>query len=662
MTNSYRPDVDGLRTVAVMSVLLYHLGISAVSGGFVGVDVFFVISGFLITRKIVDDVEAGHFSFSEFYLARVRRIFPALVVTVALVFVASALVLSPGVFQEFARTAIASVLSVSNVLFWMTSGYFDADSSLKPLLHTWSLGVEEQFYLIWPLALVVLYRWGTRKIAVTGVVFLLVVSFAAAVVNLESDPSGTFFMLPFRMWELAIGGLLAFLPRPQRLPAPLKEVGLLAGLGMIVVAATAYSKTTPFPGLSAALPVVGAALAIYFGEARFSSHLLTNPLSVGIGKISYSLYLVHWPMIVLTKYVLMRALTAAEMVQMLVACLLLAYLMYRFVEQPFRRRGEAGFRVPGRAVVAAVAIMSVAIVAPAYSAWSQNGWPWRLGERAAILDGIKKPADLRIAYYGGKGCPRPICFTSPDAKRKVYLVGDSHARALHAGLVRWFPDTNFVIVAPDACPLYTTVYGLHKDINSKGCLAGRKLAFKEISRGDAPVLLTQHWAARVISKHFRDDGNGDEVRYSGHLEFAKFVGREIEGVKALIKGQPLVVLGGLPRYAAPSSPLDCISRPYQTSSCDRSRYSNGTVAEHLSINRALSASLAGKVGFLDPFDFLCRDGECRNFDDEGRTLYADTTHLTGWGAEFLVERMKPALAKALGLEGLSKPLPPQAER
>lgn len=645
-SHDYRPDIDGLRTVAVLSVLFYHLGVAPVTGGYIGVDVFFVISGYLISRKIVADVEANRFSFRSFYLARVRRILPALLATVAITFAASALVLSPGVFQELARSSIAAVFSVSNILFWTISGYFDSDSTLKPLLHTWSLGVEEQFYLFWPMLVVGVFRFG-KRIAGLVVVLAAALSLIAAQIALSADASAAFFLLPFRIWELAIGAALLWLPQRRSTPNFVAELGMVAGLAMIAAAATSFNKTSPFPGLYAVLPCAGAALAIQSGGARYSSRLLTNPVSVWIGKISYSLYLVHWPLIILTKYVLMRDLRPVEQAVLFALSIALAQAMYAFVEQPFRARRKNEFAVKPKALLASVAIAAVIVVAPALNAWSSAGWTWRLGRKAAIVEGVSNPRKFHTEYYGGAGCKLPRCETTPGAPRKAYVIGDSHARALYAGLAASFPDVNFIIFGPDSCPLYTIRFGLHRDPHAKACQRTRKLAFAEIAAGDAPVFMMQHWAARWKSEHFNVNGEGPALKLRSRRKFARFVSDELAGVKALIGAQPLTVIGGWPRYDAPSSPLDCISRPLQQTACDTSDLSTPVIAEQRRLNRLLSAAIDGRFRLIDPYDYLCDEKRCRNFDSAHQPIYSDRTHLSSWGSEFLVAAMKPDLDAAM---------------
>ena len=278
----------------MLSVLLFHLDVALFSGGFVGVDAFFVISGFLITRLIRDDVAAGKFSFTRFYVRRARRIFPALFLTLAATFVAGYLLFSSQHLMRLGGALVSAVFSVSNFYFWGEAGYFDTAAHLKPLLHTWSLGIEEQFYLLWPAILVFTLlrapRWApVALLFVGGALSLFLSEFFVR------WPSIAFYLLPFRAFEFALGAVLVWL-NPHRMKSAIwGELWVAAGLGMLGYSIVSFSGETPFPGLNALIPCVGTALIIYGGESRFLSRLLSNPIAVGIGLISYSLYLVHWP-------------------------------------------------------------------------------------------------------------------------------------------------------------------------------------------------------------------------------------------------------------------------------------------------------------------------------------------------------------------------------
>ena len=339
-TPRYRNDIDGLRALSVILVILDHLGFTWCSGGFVGVDVFFVISGYVITQTISKDASSGTFSLLAFYERRIRRLLPGLAVVILLAVVAAWCIMLPNDFQALTSSVAAASLAVSNVYFWRQSGYFDALAITKPMLHTWSLGVEEQFYLFYPL----LFTWlqkAQKKILLPTLGSLVFISLTLASITTFHHARGTFFLMPPRLWEMLIGGVVFLVFESFK---PSKNVGLLfsyGGLLLIGIAAVAYSSNTLFPGLTALLPTSGAILFILAGKADYQSgayRLMTRPPVLYIGKISYLLYLTHWPLIVLYTYYKISALGWWDKLLIVAASTLLSSGIYAFVERPIRSR------------------------------------------------------------------------------------------------------------------------------------------------------------------------------------------------------------------------------------------------------------------------------------------------------------------------------------
>lgn len=631
----YRPEVDGLRAVAVTLVLLFHLGSTTVSGGFIGVDVFFVISGFLITSKILHDLEKGHFSITEFYIARIRRIAPALLATIIAACVIAALIYSPAALKELAESAFSAILSVSNIYFWQTSGYFDAAADTKALLHTWSLGVEEQFYFIWPLLLVWLFR---RKL-VRPVVFLplIIASTVAAEIILQRDPTAAYFLLPARFSELALGGLIVLAGTSQH-GARVREGGFLLGLLLVLVPAVVYTQETRFPGITALLPCLGAGAVIYFGSKAASASVLSNRLCVFVGKISYSLYLVHWPVIVMAKYYLMRDLNAAETMLVAGAILLLSFLSYCFVEMPFRRRGMTSFRIPTRPLLISVtATLAIACLPLTWAAI--DGMAWRSPSTLRELRYIGEPKKFHSAYYGGHSCEIPRCETQPGTgKATIYLLGDSHARALAEGLKAEIPEINFIIYAPSACLFVSETYITAR--GSASCAEARRDAFNEVKKHPAPVIIHQSWLGHVELPVYSNKNPSDVLDTRGPEKFARFVADQI-GILRRDSKTPVLVVGAVPMSGMTVSPVDCATRPLKTDfDCSRGDRSAQSIASKEEFNKRLKAALSGIARFTDPFDFLCNDGSCMNFTADGKPVYSDNGHLSIWGSRLLISGMR----------------------
>ncbi len=631
----YRPDVDGLRAVAVTLVLLFHLEISGVSGGFVGVDVFFVISGFLITSKIVADLNRGSFSLVDFYLARTRRIVPALMATVISTFLVAGFIYSPAALKELSESAFSALASVSNVYFWMTSGYFDAAAETKGLLHTWSLGVEEQFYLVWPLLLM----WAFKRQFIRPIILLGIVlaSTVVAEIMLVTDASGAYFLLPARFGELALGGLVAVMPERAH-ARRLVEAGYLGGLLLVVLPAFVYTQETRFPGASALVPCLGTAALIYFGKNAKAAVLLANRPCVAVGKISYSLYLVHWPVIVLTKYYLMRSLSGVETLVATFVMVVLAGISYRFVERPFRETTSAGFCFPTRRLLLSLGTVLGIAVFPLGLAVN-DGMVWRNPAALGDLHYLGQPKKFHAEYYGGRGCEVPRCETQPNQGKPIaYVWGDSYARALAEGLRSEIPEINFIVYAPSSCLLVSENY--RTGIGSRYCPEARRLAFEELRRRPAPVLIHHFWRGHIERTVYRDEDPSSVLDTLGPEKFARFVVNQADAVHKL-SGMPVLILGAVPMSGMTVSPVDCVTRPVRTRvECSQIERSTPSIDRYKNFNDRLRLNLASGVSLVDPFDQLCDREHCLNFTSEGKPVYSDTGHLSIWGSRLLVSGMR----------------------
>jgi peptidoglycan/LPS O-acetylase OafA/YrhL len=341
----YRPEIDGLRAIAVAAVILFHAGFPLFSGGFIGVDVFFVISGFLITSIVVGDLNKGTFSVINFYERRARRILPALFTVMATCLPFAYYLLSPDDLKDFAQSLAAICLFASNVLFWGESGYFDTEADLKPLLHTWSLAVEEQFYVVFPLLLLAAWKLVRKAIPII-IVGVAVVSFFISVEQVIAYPSAAFFLLPSRAWQLLVGALAALVVERWQSAAVRQSSVRLAnetlgwvGMAMIALPLFLFDKRTPFPGLNATLPTLGTAIVLLVSSSGTRvGHLLSWKPLVGLGLISYSAYLWHQPLFAFTKHALLADLSAGLAIGLCAVTIVLAHLSWRYVEQPFRDR------------------------------------------------------------------------------------------------------------------------------------------------------------------------------------------------------------------------------------------------------------------------------------------------------------------------------------
>jgi peptidoglycan/LPS O-acetylase OafA/YrhL len=423
--NAYRPEVDGLRALAVVPVILFHAGFSLFAGGYVGVDVFFVISGYLIASIIVAEMRAGRFSFLTFFERRARRIIPALYAVLLVTLPLGWLFMLPDNFENFGQSLFATVGVSNNVLLWMTSGYWDLSNEFKPLLHTWSLGVEEQFYFVFPLVLLALVPRGTR---VTMWVFAIaaVASLVLAQWFVMTKPLAAFFLLPMRAWELLLGAMFAVTRRPGE-PHQVSRGAMASalswlGLGLILAPVFLYDARTPFPGLAALPPTVGALLVIMFASpANAVGRLLSLRWIVGIGLGSYSAYLWHQPLFAFIRLLSVEHPAIWVWIAAIAATGVLAFLSWRFVEQPFRSRERFSRRAIFTLTIGAGALLGGAGLAVD----RMSGFPARVPAIGGATDGGGRHA--RATYVDRVYSLRTERFAD-DGRTNVLVLGNSFAR------------------------------------------------------------------------------------------------------------------------------------------------------------------------------------------------------------------------------------------
>jgi peptidoglycan/LPS O-acetylase OafA/YrhL len=616
-----RTDIDGLRAVAVLPVLFYHAGQGSFGGGYVGVDVFFVISGYLITKILAKEIAEGRLSILNFYERRIRRIFPCLFAVILASSAAATVLLVPLDFHEYTKSAIAAVFFASNVLFFRQPGYFDDESAAKPLLHTWSLAVEEQFYIFFPIMLWVLHRHARNHLYAV-LAFATAASFALNVWAVRDMPGFTFYMAPTRMWELFVGALLALGNVRTNLSRIKRESLAWLGFALIAYAVLAFTSSTPFPGVNAVFPVLGASLLIQFGQNTSAGWLLSRKPLVFVGIISYSLYLWHWPIIVFSEYYLMDTLTGGRMVAVIAVSLLVATLSWRYIECPFRRQGTISRRSIFKA--AATAMGSVALLETA--GLMSNGWASRFPEEVSRLE----------SYVGTHNPRRDQCHREEDnviaiEKSCVYgaatlpgfaIWGDSHAGELVHGLGKIAKRHNDSVMqfSYSGCP---PSLGM-QIANRPNCRSYNDKVMRFLSRNSG------------ISTIFLI------ARYESYQQQAEQFAAGIREAVATLSGAGKRVVLVYPIPTTSVSIPRALAR-HAARGADLERFSIDKTAylRQNSFAFELLESLTGpNVLRVFPHEQLCRDDTCA-VHANGTPLYYDHHHLNIVGSQYLTPLFEP---------------------
>ncbi len=460
----YRDDIDGLRAIAVILILFFHLRLSNVPGGFVGVDVFFVISGFLITGHILREMAEERFTFRDFYLRRLRRLGPALLVTVGLTLLAGWFILPPTLYQTTAQAALATLLSVSNVLFWQQTGYFDIAAAYKPLLHTWSLAVEEQFYLVWPTALVIGVRLLSKAGLLSAIVTLSAVSLGLSQMLLSQSASASFYLTPFRIFAFGAGAILAVTGWQAR-STTTANIASLFGLLLIFYVAGTLQDTAPFPGINGAIPAAGTALMIYAGPSAVMNRVMALAPIRYIGRISYSVYLLHWPLIVYYIFLYGQAQTTLEILRLIALTLMAGAMMYHIVERPFRQKQNGNFAIATRKLGLGSLATALALALASWQINAERGYPARYSPQIRdLLAALNTAISERTEATGEFDCnatenSKEVYFDvfadclPRDTDALIAVLGDSHAADVYMGLRATFPDHNIVQLTGNGCNL-----------------------------------------------------------------------------------------------------------------------------------------------------------------------------------------------------------------
>jgi len=604
----YRADIDGLRALAVLAVLLFHAFPNVLPGGFIGVDIFFVISGYLITQIILAELDSGRFTAASFYARRVRRIFPALIIVLIATFALGWNYFLPPELSSLARNILASALFSANLMLLSEVGYFDVAAHLKPLLHLWSLGIEEQFYLVWPLLLWSLPR--TRLLLATGVI--LAASFLLNIVMIADHPAETFY-LPFtRAWELMAGAALAQASRIDK-----RHSNLFAAVGIAAIALSLFwiNAKTSFPGWAAAFPVAGATLLIRSEGSLFNRIVLSNHSAVNLGLISYPLYLWHWPLLVFAELIKFdKPLTDLERGLVIGLAFLLAWLTYKLVERPIRSGRRINFAKPLAACMAAIAVTAFAPAA---------GYGPTIPDRISKLVAIPDPfGGLRVGECMLEdGSKLDFASSCTDQKRPLILVwGDSTASTLINGFRHLQASRNFGIAqfTVSSCPPLLVKVGPVSDY----CL-DKNREIVDLIRDKSPDMV-------ILQAIWSDGDTGDNLRPTVEALRAQNIRHIVilGPVPVWIRGLPTVVSTYYRRTGALIPERTWLYVDHKSGDANM---------------RKIAASLG--VEYISARDALCDDHGCMTRIGDSLVV-RDTIHLTPTGSAFLIDSIAPQLGIA----------------
>ena len=648
----YRAEIDGLRALAVIPVILYHAGFKLFGGGYVGVDVFFVISGYLITTIILAELESGTFSLIHFYERRARRILPALFVVMFVCLPFAWFWLLPNTMKQFSESLVAVSTFASNILFWRISGYFDTATELKPLIHTWSLAVEEQYYVLFPLFLMLTYKLGKRWI-VRLLVLIFVISLAGAQSLSETHPSFNFYMLPTRGWELLIGAFIAFYYSRHNIKKHnhiIEQLGSLFGLLLIAYSVFSYNDKTPFPSVYALAPTLGAALIIIFASHKtVVGKLLGTKIFVAIGLVSYSAYLWHQPMFAFARERSFDKPSLYLMSALAVLSFTFAYLSWKYVERPFRNKN----RISRNKVFSYGALCSALFIGIGLAGYLGDGFRSRFeatnvsatsisagdSTLSSVSSGQVSTTSINTAVIGETGQEEfysyiksnfpdcevasimqsssfyknlQMCQQSKHGILDVALVGDSHAEYLFYGLSKMLPKKNVGYYVHWAKP-----YISNPNFNN---------IFNEIGGNNSPktIILTMAYYGRL------DKANNDLYRnFKEVISYLKGAGKNV------------ILVGDAPRFT------------YEAENC---KYQKGFIESaksdcKLPISEALNQkelygdtlqTLANEfnIDYIDIYPVLCDEKNCFMVKD-GHLLYRDNNHISRYAsilvAKFLIQ-------------------------
>ncbi|MEW6996842.1 acyltransferase family protein [Colwelliaceae bacterium BS250] len=629
----YRKDIDGLRAIAVLSVIFFHSGVTLFSGGFVGVDVFFVISGYLITSLVSNEIKEERFTFANFYKRRALRLLPALNVTLLIVLIFGFVFYNNSAFDNLGKEILFSALGLANILFAQGIDYFSNDEAYRPLIHLWSLGVEEQFYVFWPLILIFLLKFNhsfvLKSVLVLFFIFLWLSEYAIA-----NESDGSYYYLQFRAFELLIGAVFALLP--NRIDTRLNNIFSFIGVCFILTPMFLFDKYTNFPGVNALFPCLGTGLVIYFSRGTVISKLLGARLLVGVGLISYPLYLYHQPLISFLSYFELHLLPWTMVFIILAVCIPLSWGTYRFIEQPIRKKASKSVKHTRTSIVALVAFIPIFVISGALIAKGQ-GLPWRFSILNEFAYDLSEQNRMPFNEAFERG------YQVEDGQRgNVLFIGDSVLQNYVVPLSNtFFKGKKIDVVSRGGCVLLKAVE-FRDSFSDISCNDLREKLYEKDKLYDV-VVISQSWALyddNILNVNFAKNENENY----NIQKWIRFLNETILHFKKYAK--KIIVIGAHPKVHGTQElqPNILLTQKKYEKGLEKLSISNLTYLEESSsfFNKF---NQSNKVVVLNPLKLWCQK-TCITHNGSW-SYFVDSQHVSFSSTNFLERQLQTNYANLI---------------
>jgi peptidoglycan/LPS O-acetylase OafA/YrhL len=641
----YRTEIDGLRALAVLPVILFHAGLEKFSGGFVGVDVFFVISGYLITTIIISELAEGKFSIVNFYERRARRILPALFFVMLVCLPFAWMWLTPNDLKDFGKSLVAVSTFSSNISFWSESNYFDTTVELKPLIHTWSLAVEEQYYILFPVFLLLTWRLGIKSVLIL-LAIVFVTSLGAAHWGAFNKPGATFYWLPTRGWELLIGVFAAFyLKHKDYLKSYIaNQILSLIGLGMIAYSIFAFDESTPFPSFYALIPTVGTVLLILSAIPNTLAHkILSFSPIVRVGLISYSTYLWHQPILAFARHRLIGELSDLLLLILCLTSFAMAYISWRWVEKPFRDKKRTTRKmIFSFSLIGIVFFSVVGLYFHFYKGMNRfannvESIPTILDQKCHFSEDTMNLSLIEQDIFCKLGNDK----IQPD----TFLIGDSHAGSISDQLGTLFLSQNRSLLSFSG-PYCSPAIGFHLENFGKNCVEQTKkvINYAVSNEGIKNVIIYAQWSN--YTKGYRENDKPQLGCYfnqcSDNIDDNSSIFQNAfnETISLLTNSNKKIYI----LYPSPEFRYKGDRVYYRNQLFGKDSLSNTSIDEYEKRNteilKILKSIKSNRITFIDTKDIFCSSNLCNQLGKNGFPLFFDTNHVNNLGAELIINRLE----------------------